>query len=184
MSRPFNRSHRAHSGGGSGGGGSGGGENPAPLKARGLEPLPALLHSPVPGRPPTQRSRRPPLPSRWGRIPGTAPRRDPPRRGACGGQGPACGVQLHLAPFERRAIGPPSARPIQPAHLLRRAAPAVFTGRAPGRPGAGAGPAPGPPRPRPAGDATLPGPCPASLEPGHRVGEGPGFPSRAAGTRE
>lgn len=40
MSRPFNRSHRAHSGGGSGGGGSGGGENPAPLKARGLEPLP------------------------------------------------------------------------------------------------------------------------------------------------
>lgn len=38
MSRPFNRSHRAHSGGG-----SGGGEKPARLKARGLERLPALL---------------------------------------------------------------------------------------------------------------------------------------------
>lgn len=173
MSRPFNRSHRAHSGGG-----SGSGENSAPLKAQGLEPLSALLPVASSGPAPTAAVPAPSPPQPLGPL----PRNRPEARPAAARDVRRAGPRLRSAapPRALRAAGDraptraphPAGSPAPP----RRSSGVYAAGRAPGRPGAGAGPAPSPPRPRPVGDATLSCPRPAALEPGHRVGEGPGFP--------
>ena len=188
MPRPFNSSHSAHPGGG-----SGGRVDRALLKARGLGPLPALLPLPSSGPAPIAAVPAPSPPRPLGPQPRNPPRgRDRPPQTACGGQGPASGLRLHPVPFEPRETGPRPARAFQPAHLLRRGAPAVFTQLAerPPDPAPAQTPPPARPGPAPAPSATLRSRVHVGAPTGgaalERQGarEGPGLPLCAAGTPE
>lgn len=173
MSRPLNRSHRAHSGGPGSGENSVSAEGPRPgaaLRAPSTSPAPASPHRSGPGALPSPAA----VP-----LPGTAPEARPAAARGVRRAGPRLRSAAHPRSSSGGRSASPAPHPAGSPAPPRRSSGVYAAGRAPVVTWkAGQAPAPSPPRPRPRRHATLPCPRPAALEPGHRAGEGPGFLTR------